>query len=91
MESYVISNMRVVFSPRKEPLVYLATLISEKGGTEEVQFLSSQFGVWVYFLKDQSISLAEGEIAQKELQEYHDGDHLQCNHSFEQNYKNETL
>ena len=89
MESYVITDLKVLFSPKKEPLVHLGTLIGEDGKVEKVQFFSSPFGVWVYFMNDRSISLAEGEVAQKSLQEYRDGDKLQCTHSFEQNHYSE--
>lgn len=86
MESYTISKLRILFNPYKEPLIYLATLIGENEEEEDVQLLSSEFGVWIYFVKDQTISLAEGEVKGKKLPEYQNGDKLQCTHSFEPNY-----
>ena len=86
MKNYVISGLKTLYSPRGEPLVYFATLICEDGNTEIVQLFSSPFGVWVYFMDDQIISLAEGEVADKALQDYLDGDKMQCTHSFEPRY-----
>lgn len=72
--------MQSIRNSSHEVLMYVASLIGEEVMSRDVSFVQKGKEVWVWFEDDHTISLVEGESANKPLQDYRDGDILVFTH-----------
>ena len=80
METYTITNLRMILDSSGKILNYIAELVDDRKGKRKVFLFEKVSGVWVYFEDDQSISPVE-EL-DKQLSDYRDGDVVRFTHSF---------
>ena len=80
METYTITNLRMILDSSGVILNYIAELVDDIKVKRKVFLFENVYRVWAYFEDDQSISPVE-EL-DKQLSDYREGDVVCFTHSF---------